>query len=408
MSPKLALSAAALWCFVSGCSRSGTSDPEYGATLRPKIEAMRQELLAPAVVVVVRSPAIGDWTATFGTRARATTAPVEAQDHFRVGSCTKTWTGTVILQLVAEGRLSLDDRVARFQPEVPNGRNITVEQLLNMRSGLYNYSESLELNQALDETPQRVWQPDELLAIAFKRPPYFPPGQGYHYSNTNTVLLGKIIEQLTGKPVAQVFEERLFRPLGLKHTLLPPLPSNAIPSPHPRGYRYGTNVETIDSEALSAEDQAAARDGRLLPQDVTEGNPSWAGTAGAGISRPDELARYARALVRGDYLPKDLQQRRLTTLQPTDPTNPNSAQYGLALGRFGSFYGHTGELPGFNTFMGYDPDRDVALVVNASLASAPDGRPPAIEIARLIIAEIVGRDVPAAAAEAPDLPGNLQ
>lgn len=81
----------------------------------------------------------------------------------------------------------MDDPVSRHRPDVPNGDNITIDQLLTMRSGLYNYTETLDLNSAMDTDPQRVWQPDELLALAYRHPPYFAPGQGFHYSNTSTV-----------------------------------------------------------------------------------------------------------------------------------------------------------------------------------------------------------------------------
>ena len=156
--------------------------------------------------MLVRSPELADWAATFGTRTLGGRVPVTLADHVRIGSNTKTWTGTVILQLVQEGKLRLDEPVAKYRPDVPNGQNITITHLLDMRSGLYNYSESLELNQTLDTNPTKVWAPDELLGIAYKYPPYFPPGQGYHYSNTNTVLLGLIIEKLTGNPVEQEFQ----------------------------------------------------------------------------------------------------------------------------------------------------------------------------------------------------------
>src|SRR5262252_88457 len=108
-------------CLTLACSSGEPVEPAYAAALRPQIEQLRQELLAPAAVVLIRSSALGDWTATFGTRTRGGADPVQAGDQFRIGSCTKTWTGTVILQLVAEGKLQLDDPVSRYQPDVPNG-----------------------------------------------------------------------------------------------------------------------------------------------------------------------------------------------------------------------------------------------------------------------------------------------
>jgi D-alanyl-D-alanine carboxypeptidase len=118
---------------------SGTASrrtPAYVGTLRPKLAARIHELLVPGAAVAVRSPDLGDWSTTFGTRTLGGATPVGFGDHVRIGSNTKTVTGTVILQLVQEGKLALDDPVSKYRPDVPNGQNITVTQLLNMRSGL--------------------------------------------------------------------------------------------------------------------------------------------------------------------------------------------------------------------------------------------------------------------------------
>ena len=202
-------------CFGSQ-SRSPVLLPINKAALQHAVETTARDLLVPGAVVILRTP-IGDFSTTYGTTTFGGTTPVSFDQHLRVGSNTKTWTGTVILQQVQEGLLSLDDPVSKFRSDVPNGNNITITQLLNMRSGLFNYSETVELNQILDSQPLKVWTQDELLALAFKNPPYFPPGADFHYSNTNTVLLGLIAEQLDGgKPLAKVFQDRLLTPLGLK------------------------------------------------------------------------------------------------------------------------------------------------------------------------------------------------
>jgi D-alanyl-D-alanine carboxypeptidase len=179
--------------------------PAYATVLQPQLEQLVQELFVPAAVVVVLSPELGDWATTFGTRSLDSGQPVTLSDHVRIGSNTKTMTGTIILQLVEEGKLDLDDSISKFRPDVPNGDQITIRNLLTMRSGLYNYSESVELNRSLDETPLRVWSPDELLAIAFRQPPLFEPGSKYSYSNTNFILLGEVIEMLTGNSAESEF-----------------------------------------------------------------------------------------------------------------------------------------------------------------------------------------------------------
>jgi D-alanyl-D-alanine carboxypeptidase len=382
--------------FVASCGTAAAptapaaapAPPDYAATLQPTLEQLTQDMSVTGAVVLVHTPDRGSWTTTIGSRTYRGNDPVQADDHVRVGSNTKTWTGTVVLQLVGEGRLGFTDPVSTYRPDVPNGANITIEQLLNMRSGLYNYTESLELNQALDTQPDRVWTPEELLRLGLSQPPYFPPGTGYHYSNTNTVLLGLIAEQVTGRPLREEFRARIFEPLGLTGSEFPEITSTAIADPHPLGYTYGTNVETMDSLVLPPEVQAAAKAGTLAPMDVTSVNPSWAWSAGAGISTAEDLARYVEALVGGQLLPPAIQRQRLDSTVPIDPANPQSAAYGLALARFGPLYGHSGELPGFNSFIGHDPDRKITVVTWTSLAPAPDGRGPAVELAKAVIGEL--------------------
>jgi D-alanyl-D-alanine carboxypeptidase len=361
------------------------STPLNQMTLRMRVSAMAREMLVPAAVAIVRSPA-GEFSTTYGTTALSGTSPVSTADHVRVGSITKTWTGTVILQQAQEGKLGLDDPVSKFRQGVPNGDHITIAELLDMRSGLYNYTETRELNETGDNNPQKVWSPDELLALAFSHPPYFPPGTGYHYSNTNTVLLGLIAEKIDSKPLSQLFQDRLFGPLGLRDTLFPPLTSNAIPDPHPQGYMYGTNVLTMGSPAAVPPDmQAAAMAGTLRPGDQTSLNPSWAWAAGAGISSAADLATWVEALVDGKLLAPAMQARRMASLQSTNPADPDAPQYGLGIAKYGALYGHTGEVPGFNTFAGTDPEHKVTVVVWVNLEPTADGRAAATLIAKDLI-----------------------
>lgn len=357
--------------------------------LQKIVETTAKDLLVPGAVAILRTP-IGDFSTTFGSATFGGSVSVSADQHIRVGSNTKTWIGTVILQQAQEGLLNLDDPVAKFRSDVPNGNNITITQLLNMRSGLFNYSETPELNQLLDRQPLKVWTPDELLALAFKHPPYFAPGAGFHYSNTNTVLLGLIAEKLDGgKALARIFQDRLFAPLRLKK-MFPDITSNALPEPHPRGYMYGNNLLTMGSPpALPTAMQAAAKAGTLKPNDYTGSNPSWGWAAGAGISTANELVIWVQALVGGKLLNAEMQKKRLASVQAT---NPDSAQYGLGIAKFGGkLYGHTGELPGFNSFMGHDPDNGVTLVVWTNLAPSVDGRDPASEIAKSLIGQIYAK-----------------
>jgi D-alanyl-D-alanine carboxypeptidase len=361
--------------------------PAYAARLQPQLEQLARDMLVTGAAVHVASAELGDWTTTIGTRTFRGPEPVQPGDHIRIGSVTKTWTGTVVLQLVDEGVLRLDEPVAKYRPDVPNGQNITIEQLLSMRSGLGNYTTSEELNHSMDTAPGAIFTPEELIATGLAMPPKFPPGESFYYSNTNTALLGRIVEQVTGNSLDSEIQRRVLDRLDMAQSSFPTR-SAVLPDPHPQGYTYGTNVETLGSTVLSPEKQAAARSGTLAPLDVTNTNPSWAWAAGAGISTTADLTTYVEALVGGGLLSPAMQKTRLDSIQPIDPADPQSPGYGLALARFGPFYGHTGELPGFNTFAGYDPGRRTTVVVWTSLAPSPDGRDPAAQLARTIIGEL--------------------
>jgi D-alanyl-D-alanine carboxypeptidase len=355
--------------------------------LETTLRTMAQEMLVPGAVMLLRTPE-GETIITYGKRGLDDPTPVTADDHIRIGSNTKTWTGTVILQMVEEGKLKLDDPVSKYRADVPNGENITIEMLLNMRSGLFNYSTTYQMNHILDTEPLRGWNQDDLLAIAFELPPYFEPNQGYRYSNTNTVLLGMIAEKIDGKPLETIYQDRIFAPLGLTDSLLPAISSNAIPDPHPRGYMYTNNVITLATNAIPPDLQYHAKIGTLKPNDQTDVNPSWGRAAGSGISTARDLATYVEALTTGKLLGPEMQKIRLDSVRPTNPDDPQGALYGLGIAKMGPFYGHTGELPGFNSFMGSDPVNKVTLIVWTNLAPAADGRDPATTIARALLGQI--------------------
>lgn len=391
--PALAFTASGSPKSAMAASRQATpaasqADGNLEARLRPIIEQKMSELLVPGAVVLVRTPA-EEYVQAFGTRTIGQDDPVTIDDNFRIGSNTKTMSGTVLLQLVQEGLISLDDPVSKYREDIPNGENITISMLLDMTSGLHNYSELESFNKIMDDDPGRAWQPEELLAIGIAEPPYFAPGEGFHYSNTNTVLFALIAEQLTGKPLEALFTERIFMPLGLKHTVFPTIDDASLPDPHPHGYLYGTNVSTVETTALPKDEQDAARNGSLLPNDVTDLNPSWGWAAGAASSTVSDLAIYVRTLVGGGLLDAAMQQQRLASLHPTSDA-PGAASYGLALAQFGPFIGHDGSLPGYQSFMAHDPATDATLIVLTNLQSSPDGLMTANEIARPIISELYG------------------
>ncbi|MFF2554530.1 serine hydrolase domain-containing protein [Nocardia sp. NPDC058058] len=375
----------------SATDSSAPADPAYAATLRPIIEKLMRDNVIPSAVVVVRSPKDGDWTATFGTGTIGKDVPVTVDDHFRIGSNTKTMTVTVLLQLAQEGKLALDDPIAKYWPGVPNGDRITLAQLAEMRSGLYSYTFDEQFNAYLDNEPQKIWTPEQLLDIAFAHPVNFAPGEKFEYSNTNTILLGLVIEKVTGKSVATTFQDRIFTPLGLKHTSFPAPADSAIPDPHPQGYAFGTNVSTIETFALPTDQQAAALAGTLQPSNQTTSSPSWTWTAGAVISTVGDMTTYVKALADGGLLDKSMQQQRIASIRAIDPANPAMAGYGLGIVRFGThLLGHDGQIPGYMTFMGSDPDSGLTIVVATNLATVPSGEGSALVLVKGMLPTFYG------------------
>ena len=180
------------------------------AALQAMLDKTAHELLIPGAVVLLRTPQ-GEFVVTYGTTLLGAKSPPRADTYFRIASNTKTMTAAVILQLAQEGKLSLDDPVSKYVPGVPNGNNITIAELLEMRSGLYNYTAGSEVSASMDQDQTKVWTPAELLAIAFAHKPNFPPGTAFEYCNTNYVLLGLIAEKVDGKPLAQVDAESVVR-----------------------------------------------------------------------------------------------------------------------------------------------------------------------------------------------------
>jgi D-alanyl-D-alanine carboxypeptidase len=367
--------------------------PAYAAKLRTSIPAAMKENAVPGTVVLIKSPDQGNWSATFGTAVIGKQVPMSLNDLFRIGSNTKTMTSTVILQLVEAGKLKLNDPIAKFVPGVPNGKKITIRELAEMRSGLYSYSFDPGFNATLDKQPQKAWTPQELLKIAFSHKPNFAPDAQYEYSNTNIVLLGVVIEKLTGMKASRAFQQRIFGPLGMTHSSLPEGKESTIPGPHAQGYQFGTNVQTIESYAVPKAEQAAALDGTLLPVDYTDSNPTWAWTAGGAISTPSELATYAKALGTGKGLlsPK-MQKVRLNSLRPVVPGSKSGVEYGIGLAQFApGIVGHDGQVPGFSSFMVYDRNTGDTIILSANLSASPvTGENAAVELGKVIIGTLYG------------------
>ena len=328
----------------------------------PSAELPRQQLqqLLEGLVATGQPGAIGlarhgkeTWRGASGLAILDPEQPMRPGLRYKVGSITKTFTATVVLQLVGEHKLRLGDSVERWLPGlVPNGDHITIRQLLQHTSGLFDYAEDPRIAEPyLQGDLEFVWRPRQLIAIATEHPPLFPPGTSWSYSNTGYVLLGLIIRAATHSSVQQQLQTRILRPLGLRHTSFP-VTNPHIAGPHAHGYQLGAGPGGT-------------------PLDFTGLSPSWAWATGNMVSTVDDVAHFHRALLRGRLLPPGL----LRAMQTTVATGPGF-RYGLGLVSIelpcGTFWGHEGGLPGYENWAlsSSDGEDQVVMMVNAGDGSS--------------------------------------
>lgn len=327
-------------------------EEEPDVAFRRSLAALIETDRFPGVLASVEDPGgePRDYSAGAGDLATGATPP--ANGYVRIGSNTKTFTAVVVLQLVAEGRVQLDRSIQTYLPDVvPGGKDISVRQLLQHTSGLANYTDYMP-DSDFDQGRHFYRSPADLLKIAFSKSPTFPPGKGWRYSNTGYVVLGLMIERLTGRTVADEITTRVIDRLGLRETYFPKGDEETLRTPHPRAY------------------EGDPRD------DVTVSDPSWAWAAGAMIATPRDLNAFFRALLFESRLlgPAELAEMR-KTVDTGDQMWPG-VQYGLGLTRTplrcgGAYWGHGGDVPGFETRGGIRAD---GRAVTVAVTSGPSGR----------------------------------
>ncbi|MGX1804617.1 serine hydrolase domain-containing protein [Nocardia sp. NPDC055321] len=327
-----------------------SADPAGAPAARDRDDALGAALAAvvdagfPGVQVVI-TDAGGQRVRTAGRADLRTGAEFAADARVRIGSNTKTYVAVVIMQLVAEGAVALDDPVEKYLPGVVRGNGndgtrITVRQLLQHTTGLPDYlasgdpaaahePNSPQLRGDAAELRSRHFTPRELVDIAMSLPPQYEPGARSVYTNTNYILLGMLVEQVTGQPVAAEIQTRVLDRLGLRDTYFPADGEQVIRGPHPRGYEESSGERV----------------------DFTDLDPSWGGAAGAMVATGADLNRFFRALLAGELLPANL----LAEMRVTVPFDRMpGAGYGLGLIRQpvscgAEVWGHGGSIPGFET-----------------------------------------------------------
>jgi D-alanyl-D-alanine carboxypeptidase len=337
---------------VSGCGGGGGGNQQGESKQKAASRASATEKRDAALDKAIRSgikrasvpgAIVGVWregqppyVRAFGLRDKASGEPMATDLHMRIGSNTKTFVVTSVLMLAEQGKLGLDDPIDRYVKGVPNGDRITLRHLAQMRSGLYNYA--ADTTKDLPQHPYREWTPQELLEISFRHPPLFPPGKSFDYSNTNTVLLGLVVEKVSGQSLGSFIEQNILEPEGMTHTVFPA--GAEIPSPHSQGYFTMPNGKVVDA---------------------TDWNPSWGWAAGNMTSTLDDMHVWTRDLAMGKLISPAMKQEQQQFLPA--PSEGDGALYGLALENQNGWIGHNGNIFSYMVYPYYLPSERTTMVV---------------------------------------------
>jgi D-alanyl-D-alanine carboxypeptidase len=361
---------------MNGCTNTGTTnaptrpappynwaDPQLGARLDEALRLWTEDFGIYGAAAAVRTPQWFNWTGSTGEDDIETHAPYRVDNIARIGSATKPFTSTLVLQLVDEGLLSLDATLSQFVPDYPNGENITVEHLLRHRSGIPEI-------QLVDRffiltlllVPENWFTPEDILVWTYlpipiwelrtgvfvPREPSGPPGGDFHYSQPGYVALGHIVEKITGKALADVYDERIIRPIGLTGTHFPVKDEPLYPS----GYTnlFGLLDDKVPGSSLV---------------DSANGLNSSGGSAGGMISTAGDLVTFLSGMLEGRLLSGDALAYATDWMEIEPGDVVEDGEYGMGLFRFEregtTTIGHGGSLPSGGSVMQYIPDLDVYI-----------------------------------------------
>jgi D-alanyl-D-alanine carboxypeptidase len=341
--------------FNSGCSGISAADislagiKTLSASQEAQIDAFVTQKMAehqiPGVIVAVYEANKIPYIMVKGTSEVATNRPLKTTDRFRIGSITKTFTATVILQLAEERKLNLDESILKYFPDLPNASKITVRHLLNMTSGLSNYTDDAELGMTLLSNPAKNFTQEEIYSVIRSRSSKTAldePGTKAAYNNSNYFLLGMIIEKVTGKSAGDEIKRRICDRLGMSDTYMSE--SEYIDGAHSLGYM---------------------QDGTLTVE--FKSNPSWCWTAGAMVSTLADIKKYIKSMATCELCPKYASERHAWR-ELRSYANPYGAgtvkmSYGLGIANFGGMLGHNGAILGYSTLAVYYQPRDITVII---------------------------------------------
>lgn len=321
-------------------SLSSCGKPSISTAGAKKADAALDEIMGrfeiPGSLAQVTTPTGKVWA---GARGEADVKAGEAMRpgmKFRIGSNTKSFTAVVVLQLCDEKKLSLDDTLSEHLPEYPQWGSVTVRQLLNMTSGIYNFTDDEAFWGGVLADPLKEYKPEQLVAVAAAHPVVTPPGGEWYYSNTNYVLLGMLIEKVTGNSAGAEITKRTVDELGLKHT------------------EFATGPDMTGEYAHGYWDDPATA--KLA--DITRINPSMAWTAGCMVSDAADLGVWVEAVVKGKLVSDASLKEQMTFVETGMPF----VKYGLGVFEVNGYVGNGGAIPGYNSAMFRHPKKDTQVV----------------------------------------------
>jgi D-alanyl-D-alanine carboxypeptidase len=298
---------------------------------------------------------------TAGVADVQTGAPPAVDDHMRIASVAKAFSGAAAVAVVADGALSLDDTIGQRLPSLPRAwKDVTLAQALQHRSGIPDFTKSKALARAVTASPLAPPPPAELLSFVRDKPLEFKPGSKYDYSNSDNIVVGLMIEAATGRPYEEVLQEKVYGALGLANTSLPP--DVTMPTPFIHGYEVDPPNPPNDGTDLFA--------------------PGWAWAAGAIVSTPNDVDRFIRGYTTGATTNEETAARQFKFVKgESDPPGPGTNEAGLAIFRYktrcGTVYGHTGNITGgYTQFAAATRDglRSATVSINSVITPKADAR----------------------------------
>ena len=312
------------------------------SALEEQLAAGVEEYGAPGAVMQVCAPGYEDWGTAVGVADLDTQTPMTTDLEWGIRSITKSFTVTLILQLADEGLLSLDDPIDTWVDGIPNGSEVTLRQLAAMTGGVPDYVTQAFVDD-FSADPTRDFSIEELIDYARAGEPMFPPGQGHVYANSSTLMLGRVVEEVTGQPFAQALQERILDPTVLARTRYPATALDWA-GPHATGYQPGEGGELTTQ-----------------PDNFTVFGP-----AGAMTSTASDLCAWATAMSDGELVSDELQAERIEGT-PLDE-GPEYDTYGLGIGTVNGWTGHTGEGFGITALAMHDVESGTSAVVLMNLS----------------------------------------